>query len=160
MFIGAEFVHLTASCVCQCSGIGIVNAIEVVNAFPEDDGLLKFRQWVESPDPTILGRFDAKGGSSSRKRGSKAEGSIGCLNSNIEKPTSDQSISQAQEEKDSSDDTQETKQIFMDKHVMCLICGRIIWCLSHIQIGLIFSFMVSFTEKCEQELAYSILFSK
>ncbi|XP_054790817.1 DNA repair protein UVH3-like [Prosopis cineraria] len=39
------------------SGIGIVNAIEVVNAFPEEDGLLKFRQWVESPDPTIFGRF-------------------------------------------------------------------------------------------------------
>ncbi|CAI8612318.1 unnamed protein product [Vicia faba] len=71
------------------SGIGIVNAIEVVTAFPEEDGFQKFRQWVESPDPTILGRLDAK---SASKKGSKLE------------------------EKESPDHIQETKQIFMDKH--------------------------------------------
>ncbi|XP_058736764.1 DNA repair protein UVH3 isoform X2 [Vicia villosa] len=71
------------------SGIGIVNAIEVVTAFPEEDGFQKFRQWVESPDPTILGRLDAK---SVSKKGSKPE------------------------EKESPDHIQETKQIFMDKH--------------------------------------------
>ncbi|MED6197134.1 DNA repair protein uvh3 [Stylosanthes scabra] len=53
------------------SGIGIVNAIEVVNAFPEEDGLLKFRQRVESPDPTILGKLNTKSGSNTRKKGSK-----------------------------------------------------------------------------------------
>ncbi|KAI5430693.1 DNA repair protein uvh3, variant 2 [Lathyrus oleraceus] len=71
------------------SGIGIVNAIEVVTAFPEEDGFQKFRQWVESPDPTILGRSDTK---SVSKKGSKLE------------------------EKESPDYIQERKQIFMDKH--------------------------------------------
>ncbi|XP_020592445.1 DNA repair protein UVH3 isoform X2 [Phalaenopsis equestris] len=32
------------------SGIGIVNAIEVINGFPEKDGFIKFKEWVESPD--------------------------------------------------------------------------------------------------------------
>ncbi|XP_017242123.2 DNA repair protein UVH3 [Daucus carota subsp. sativus] len=40
------------------SGIGIVNAIEVINAFPEENGLHQFREWVESPDPTILGKAE------------------------------------------------------------------------------------------------------
>ncbi|CAJ2669787.1 DNA repair protein UVH3 isoform X4 [Trifolium pratense] len=71
------------------SGIGIVNAIEVINAFPEEDGFLKFRQWVESPDATILGKLDAKNVS---KKGSKLE------------------------EKESPDSIDKGKQIFMDKH--------------------------------------------
>lgn len=86
--------------VLTCSGIGIVNAIEVVTAFPEEDGLQKFRDWVESPDPTILGKSDAKSGSKVKKRGSGAvdnEGSISGV---------------------STDDTEEIKQIFMDKHVL------------------------------------------
>ncbi|KAL0350979.1 UNVERIFIED_CONTAM: DNA repair protein UVH3 [Sesamum radiatum] len=53
------------------SGIGIVNAIEVVNAFPEKDGLREFREWIESPDPTILGKLDVEAGGSSRRKGSK-----------------------------------------------------------------------------------------
>ncbi|GBG67011.1 hypothetical protein CBR_g74695 [Chara braunii] len=36
------------------SGIGIVNAIEVVNAFPEEDGLHKFREWLDTPDLSFL----------------------------------------------------------------------------------------------------------
>lgn len=52
------YVALFSLFVMSCSGIGIVNAIEVVNAFPEEDGLHKFREWIESPDPTILGKFD------------------------------------------------------------------------------------------------------
>ncbi|GAU13075.1 hypothetical protein TSUD_173750, partial [Trifolium subterraneum] len=71
------------------SGIGIVNAVEVINAFPEEDGFLKFRQWVESPDPTILGRSDAKKVS---KKGSKFE------------------------EKESPDSIDKGKQTFMRKH--------------------------------------------
>ncbi|CAL9082753.1 unnamed protein product [Musa acuminata var. zebrina] len=39
------------------SGIGIVNEIEVIQAFSEEDGRQKFRQWVESPDPAILGKL-------------------------------------------------------------------------------------------------------
>ncbi|KAL7256831.1 hypothetical protein ACSBR1_010716 [Camellia fascicularis] len=94
------------------SGIGIVNAIEVVNAFPEEDGLSKFLEWIESPDPTILGTFDVKPGSSSRKRGSKVSDSdVDCSNSNLEGlSASDQTVSQ------SMDYIDNTKQVFMDKH--------------------------------------------
>lgn len=93
-----------------CSGIGIVNAIEVLNAFPEEDGLLKFRKWVESPDPTILGRLDAKTGSNTRKKGLKVEDKI--------KSPSDENISHPQEQKELHDDIQEITQTFMDKHVI------------------------------------------
>ncbi|XP_028756680.1 DNA repair protein UVH3 isoform X2 [Neltuma alba] len=96
------------------SGIGIVNAIEVVNAFPEEDGLLKFRQWVESPDPTIFGRNETKSRSSTRKKGSKVEENV--IGTNCNKETMvDQNVSLAQEH-DSSDEVQEIKQIFMSKH--------------------------------------------
>ena len=97
----------------SCSGIGIVNAVEVVNAFPEDDGLRKFREWIESPDPTILGKFDVKTGSSSRKRGSKvSDNDVSCSNSTMEGlAASDQIALQTM------DDIQKTKQIFVDKHV-------------------------------------------
>lgn len=33
-----------------CAGVGIVNALEVVHAFPGQEGLAAFRAWVESPD--------------------------------------------------------------------------------------------------------------
>uniref|UniRef100_A0A5B6YV96 Putative DNA repair protein UVH3 isoform X1 n=1 Tax=Davidia involucrata TaxID=16924 RepID=A0A5B6YV96_DAVIN len=94
------------------SGIGIVNAIEVVNAFPEQDGLQKFREWIESPDPTILGKFNVQTGSSSRKRGSKVSNDVvGCSNSDVEGlSTADQDVSE------SVDYIQNIKQIFMDKH--------------------------------------------
>ncbi|XP_054785792.1 DNA repair protein UVH3 isoform X2 [Prosopis cineraria] len=98
------------------SGIGIVNAIEVVNAFPEEDGLLKFRQWVESPDPTIFGRFETKRGSTTRKKGSKVEENVTGTNCNVEETMVDQNVFHAQEQNDSSDDIQEIKQIFMNKH--------------------------------------------
>lgn len=101
--------------VCLCSGIGIVNAIEVLNAFPEEDGLLKFRQWVESPDPTILGKLGTKSGSNTRKKGSKVEEKI-----NIES-ASDQNISQVQEQKEPPDHMPEIMQTFMDKHVIDLM---------------------------------------
>lgn len=83
-----------------CSGIGIVNAIEVVTAFPEEDGLQKFREWVESPDPTILGKTEAKIGSKVKKRGSGSVDNKGIISGA------------------STDDTEEIKQIFMDKHVL------------------------------------------
>ncbi|GAV72578.1 XPG_N domain-containing protein/XPG_I domain-containing protein [Cephalotus follicularis] len=93
------------------SGIGIVNAIEVVNAFPEENGLHKFREWVESPDPTILGNFDVQTGSSmSQKDGSHP-------NCNAEGASAaDQDIFHTNEGKNSADYFTEMKQIFMDKH--------------------------------------------
>ncbi|RID59977.1 hypothetical protein BRARA_F03166 [Brassica rapa] len=90
MLLGSDYTE-------GISGIGIVNAIEVVTAFPEDDGLQKFREWVESPDPTILGKTDAKAGSGVKKRGSGS--------------ADNESTSGV-----SADDTEEIKQIFMDKH--------------------------------------------
>ncbi|CAH9092387.1 unnamed protein product [Cuscuta epithymum] len=79
MLLGSDYTE-------GVSGIGIVNAIEVLNAFPEKDGLRKFREWVESPDPTILGKVDVQ---------------AGCSSSNILQPV---------------DDHQKIKQIFMNKH--------------------------------------------
>lgn len=88
----------------QCSGIGIVNAIEVLNAFPEEDGLQKFREWVESPDASILGKVNGQAGSTPRKRGSKGD-----VDGNLVKEQNDSCSD--------FDNTQELKQYFMDKHV-------------------------------------------
>ncbi|KAE9449160.1 hypothetical protein C3L33_18941, partial [Rhododendron williamsianum] len=95
-----------------CSGIGIVNAIEVMNAFPEEDGLTKFREWIESPDPTILGKLGVQTGSSSSNRGSKVgEDAVSCSNSDMDGLSAPaQTVTQAM------DDIQNTKRIFMDKH--------------------------------------------
>ncbi|GER29466.1 DNA repair protein UVH3 [Striga asiatica] len=79
------------------SGIGIVNAIEVVNAFPGKDGLREFREWIESPDPTILGKLDVD--SNSRRKGPKGGENVkSCSSSNVEP------------------DNAGVKQIFMEKH--------------------------------------------
>ncbi|KAK1410132.1 hypothetical protein QVD17_36665 [Tagetes erecta] len=82
MLLGSDYTE-------GISGIGIVNAVEVINAFPEEDGLKKFREWIESPDPSILGKVNSKEGSNTRKRGSSAEEAF---------------------------TVDELKQIFMDKH--------------------------------------------
>ncbi|KAJ8549905.1 hypothetical protein K7X08_033612 [Anisodus acutangulus] len=95
------------------SGIGIVNAIEVVNAFPEEDGLHKFREWVESPDPSILGGLDAEAGSSSRKKGCKVgDPDMGCSTRNLKGNTaSDENVHK------SEDRAEKLKQnFFMNKH--------------------------------------------
>ncbi|KAM0022626.1 putative exodeoxyribonuclease I [Helianthus debilis subsp. tardiflorus] len=84
MLLGSDYTE-------GISGIGIVNAVEVINAFPEEDGFHKFREWIESPDPSILGKVDSKEGSNTRKRGSNASA----------------------EEASTVDDL---KRIFMDKH--------------------------------------------
>ncbi|XP_062106804.1 DNA repair protein UVH3 isoform X2 [Humulus lupulus] len=99
------------------SGIGIVNAIEVVHAFPEEDGLQKFRDWIESPDPTILGKFDNQTDSTARKRGSKMGDNVKSSKSKMEEASaSHENISEAQEQKQSADHTQDIKKVFMDKH--------------------------------------------
>lgn len=101
----------------HCSGIGIVNAVEVLNAFPEEDGLQKFREWVELPDASILGKVDGRAGSTPRKRGSR--GTKG-----------DAEGSPAKEQNNSCSDVDnmlELKQYFMDKHV-CTVTDT--WVLS------------------------------
>ncbi|KAM1918897.1 hypothetical protein FF1_023468 [Malus domestica] len=97
------------------SGIGIVNAMEVVNAFPEEDGLHKFRDWIESPDPTILGTFDGEIGSNAKKRGSKFGDKDINTKSGMEE-VSEQNSCHGQEHQQSADLIEETKQTFMDKH--------------------------------------------
>ncbi|KAI3452401.1 hypothetical protein Pfo_009066 [Paulownia fortunei] len=93
------------------SGIGIVNAIEVVNAFPGKDGLHEFREWIESPDPTILGKLDVEAGGNSRRKGSKGgENIMSGSSSNVEGFSCDQNVPQI------VDDAKRIKQIFMDKH--------------------------------------------
>ncbi|KAI3963309.1 hypothetical protein MKW98_022731 [Papaver atlanticum] len=83
------------------SGIGIVNAIEVAHAFPEEDGLQQFREWLESPDPTILGNLNTQSGSNLKKRGSK-------ISSN--------EVESGVDRRNSMDNIPKLKQIFMDKH--------------------------------------------
>ncbi|GFZ19457.1 5'-3' exonuclease family protein [Actinidia rufa] len=92
-------------------GLGLLMLLKY--AFPEEDGLCKFREWIESPNPTILGKFDMKTGSSSRKRGSKLSGNnVSCSNSTMEGlAASDQTVLQTM------DYILKTKQIFMDKHI-------------------------------------------
>ncbi|KAF4376577.1 DNA repair protein UVH3 isoform X1 [Cannabis sativa] len=98
------------------SGIGIVNAIEVVNAFPEEDGLQKFRDWIESPDPTILGKFDNEKDSIAKKKGLKIGNNVKNSKSKMEEASaSHENISEDQEQQ-SADHTQDIKKIFMDKH--------------------------------------------
>lgn len=121
------------------SGIGIVNAIEVVHAFPEEDGLQHFREWLESPDPTILGNLGAQTGTTLKKRGpNEVEAGSSVSTDNIPK----------------------LKKIFMDKHVitMFLACFLLCWISSHLSDFL--SSHALLTEKCEQKLAYSCNFSE
>lgn len=143
------------------SGIGIVNAIEVVNAFPEKDGLHEFREWIESPDPTILGKFEGKEGSHLNNKGSKD----GDSSSNGEEiSTSDQNGPQ------SVDGTRKIKQIFMDKHVTPFLltfpyrCYFIMLAWFPILFIIYLSRWKSSTslsvEKCEQKLAYSFFLPK
>ncbi|KAJ4772674.1 5'-3' exonuclease family protein [Rhynchospora pubera] len=92
MLLGSDYTE-------GVSGIGIVNAIEVVHAFPEEDGLKEFREWVESPDPSILENFDL----GLKKKSSKAETNNG----------------ETKEGKDGKSPTTNSKDIkvtFMDNH--------------------------------------------
>lgn len=113
-----------------------------MNAFPEEDGLQKFRQWVESPDPTILGKL---------KKGSKVEEKINSSNCNVKESASDH---HAQEKNELSDYIQEIKQTFINKHVIDFLpfelsskvlkdsCAFIVSCL---YVTSLFSFLI---EKC------------
>lgn len=141
-----------------CSGIGIVNAIEVVNAFPEKDGLHKFREWIESPDPTILKKFDAETGSTVKKRGPKIiDNGLKCSKSNLEEVSgSDLNIVEGQEQQQSVTSMDDIKQIFMDKHVLIMLSALLFTCHCSF-VSFLFSLLL-LIEKCEQELAYSSCF--
>ncbi|KAK8928198.1 DNA repair protein UVH3 [Platanthera zijinensis] len=98
---GVRYLDISGSVNPDISGIGIVNAIEVINAFPEKDGLLKFKNWVESPDPTILGI-----------RGSQHGGNLG----KKEFPESKEGFLGGDQSSDSTSPDTKEKEIFMDKH--------------------------------------------
>lgn len=99
-----------------------------MNAFPEEDGLRKFREWIESPDPTILGKLNVQEGSSARKRGPKftekdvnsTKTSTRGSESNNGASSLDQNSFQADKNMLSTDCIDDIKQIFMDKHVNTL----------------------------------------
>ncbi|KAM3230306.1 hypothetical protein ACQJBY_060852 [Aegilops geniculata] len=92
------------------SGIGIVNAIEVVHAFPEEDGLQQFREWIESPDPAILGKFDVETSGSSKRR--KSGGNESCEKGNSLEPE----CAEGSDNNQSSNETQHIKEVFMSNH--------------------------------------------
>lgn len=96
MLLGSDYTE-------GVSGIGIVNAIEVVHAFPEKDGLHKFREWVESPDPNIFGELGT--GNKSKKESLKENNDADLMKESaegdaIKKPFGNGAV----------------KDIFMDKH--------------------------------------------
>ena len=64
------------------SGIGIVNAIEVVNAFEGEVGLKKFREWLDAPDYTLLDKVEGDG----MKKMTKKKNTKG---SNVDEDTDD-----------------------------------------------------------------------
>jgi DNA excision repair protein ERCC-5 len=100
-----------------CSGIGIVNAIEVVHAFPEEDGLQKFKEWIESPDPSIFGQLHMETSSKSKKRkpgGNYSDGKGKGLEHEYDQGSDDLS----------SDETERVKKIFMTKHVSMFSCEK------------------------------------
>ncbi|MCO5586794.1 hypothetical protein L7F22_040736 [Adiantum nelumboides] len=89
------------------SGIGIVNAIEVVNAFEGEEGLQKFKDWLDAPDFTLLEKIHQDG---QKKQTRKKR---------VERGIEADNIQNAEE----SDDTPKERlkynlrqQDFMDKH--------------------------------------------
>ncbi|WOL06745.1 DNA repair protein UVH3 isoform X1 [Canna indica] len=96
------------------SGIGIVNAIEVVHAFPEEDGLQKFREWIESPDPTILGKIET-GSNSKRKSLKETNAAADAMNNSVKGDASEATVSRVYGNENSTSN-EVIKDIFMNKH--------------------------------------------
>jgi len=62
------------------SGIGLVNAMEVVLAFPGMEGLKAFKQWVESPDALLVGLAAQKfGGGTQQNQAGEETGVCVCV---------------------------------------------------------------------------------
>jgi DNA excision repair protein ERCC-5 len=108
-----------------CSGIGIVNAIEVVHAFPEEDGLQKFKEWIESPDPSIFGKLHMEISGRSKKRKLDENDSDG-----KGKGLEPECI-QGSDDKQSSNEDEHVKEIFMSKHVSMFSCRELLMDLCH-----------------------------
>ncbi|XP_065035231.1 DNA repair protein UVH3-like isoform X3 [Musa acuminata AAA Group] len=95
------------------SGIGIVNAIEVIHAFPEEDGLQKFRQWVESPDPAILGKLVT--GSHSNRSLKENNNGADAIKRSSQGDASEESVSRGHDDEKPTGN-EAIKDIFIDKH--------------------------------------------
>ena len=124
--IGHFYLKSKLSNILWCSGIGIVNAIEVVHAFPEEDGLKKFKEWIESPDPAILEKLDSHTGGSSRNRSSKAsKDNADGMRKNVGLSTIEETVLGSHVDQPSVSGTQDIKDVFMSKHVslnfVCLL---------------------------------------
>jgi DNA excision repair protein ERCC-5 len=108
-----------------CSGIGIVNAIEVVHAFPKEDGLQKFKEWIESPDPSIFGKVHVETSGRSKKR------KLGGNDSDGKGKGLEPECIQGSDDKQSSNEAEHVKEIFMSKHVSMFSCRELLMDLCH-----------------------------
>lgn len=145
------------------SGIGIVNAIEVVNAFPEEDGFHKFREWVESPDPAIFGKVGGQPGSCSKKKGSKASMNAVCdSNHEVEGNFAADSNSLLEDEDvEARNGILKIKQTFMNKHVCpCSLLGSTSFPQRNYDLLSFPSPHGVSAEKCKQKLASPCFVSK
>jgi DNA excision repair protein ERCC-5 len=105
------------------SGIGIVNAIEVVNAFPGEEGLKSFKKWVESPDLSLLG-LQGKGtktkGGHLKQKAHQVGNKVGYAASNGDEMVEDDSVDGITDVGDGDDvgdpDIKVLQQEFMEKH--------------------------------------------
>ncbi len=111
-------------CFSVSSGIGIVNAIEVVNAFPGEEGLKSFKKWVESPDLSLLG-LQGKGtktkGGHLKQKAHQVGNKVGYAASNGDEMVEDDSVDGITDVGDGDDvgdpDIKVLQQEFMEKHV-------------------------------------------
>jgi DNA excision repair protein ERCC-5 len=69
-----------------CSGIGIVNAIEVVNAFPGPDGLSKFKEWLDSPDEALFAAAHKNAKAREKRKQAKNKASAKVDSDNEDRP--------------------------------------------------------------------------
>lgn len=99
------------------SGIGIVNAIEVVHAFQGEIGLQKFKEWLDAPDVSLLGKLHQKGQKKeSRKKRKQATDNDSRID--IEDPSMNRGT-EAEEidnEKPEFSEFNEQQQVFIEKH--------------------------------------------
>lgn len=97
-----------------------------MNAFPEEDGLQKFREWIESPDPSILGSFNGHAKANVKKIAKVGNNDFKSSMEGVD--ASRQKIYQADENQQSADDIQDIKQIFIDTHVIIILGSLILSC--------------------------------
>ena len=147
----ADFLHYTKipadAVVIFLSRSG--KSIEVVNAFPEEDGLQKFREWIESPDPAILGKLGVEQRSSSKKKGSRTS-KKGTNNSKNKREGSAADYNPGQEDDDieARNDVQNNKLSFMNKHVN--LSSRFKWYLICSFLSLLTCFIFPLCDTCRE----------